>query len=58
VDLQVELLDMTGRTIRVQQWPAQLSGRRQFGLGSCAAGVYTLRLTEGTSAVLQRVIVQ
>jgi gingipain R len=58
VDLQVELLDMTGRTIRAQQWPAQLSGRRQFGLGSCAAGVYTLRLTDGASAVLQRVIVQ
>ncbi|MDG2426420.1 MAG: C25 family cysteine peptidase [Flavobacteriales bacterium] len=58
MDLQVELLDMTGRIIRTSAWQGVSSGRHGLDLTSCASGLYMLRLTDGMTAVLERVVIR
>lgn len=57
-DLHVELLDLTGRAVRQEDWSVDGLESRKFSLGDCASGLYMLRLSDGVGAVIERIVVQ
>ena len=47
LDLDVALLDASGRTVLSTNWSGQTTGQRTLDLTALAPGLYTVRLTDG-----------
>ena len=58
VNLVATLYDSTGRIISIDNWVNVSSGVQTLDISNCPPGMYTMNITDGSSRIISRVIIQ
>ncbi|MBM71507.1 MAG: hypothetical protein CL847_01810 [Crocinitomicaceae bacterium] len=56
--LVANLYDATGRIISIDNWVNVSSGVQTLDVSNCSPGMYTMNITDGSSRIVSRVIIQ